>query len=235
MKKILSGIVLITTLLTGITACGDKGELSEASGEPSSASKELSSASKELSEIDVFQLTPSEDGVDAFLQRLDDYSGYGYDDEKWYSVAPAEITEKYGFAIYKSDKSCNSILVYDDEEYTLGECFGGFGADSFAVADLNGDGYAELYFTFSWGSGLPRAQAGYFDAASREVVVFDYSYLFSEMMTVSENGGLYIYSATDDIHSFVDIELTAEEPLAEITYNGETITFTEKNTGAEEE
>ena len=65
--------------------------------------------------------------------------------------------------------------MYNDKIYSLGSSFGGYGLTAFAVADLNKDGMREIYFTFSWGSGIYRSQIGYFDMATEEVKIFDYS------------------------------------------------------------
>ena len=173
-------------------------------------------------EIVTFQLTPSETDGDT---NAPDYESY-YDNDVCYNVTPADITESYGMTVYKFNQSCASILLYDGEYYTLGICFGGFGADSFAIADLNGDGCEELYFTFSWGSGMHRSQVGYFDTADKTVRTYEYSNFlsggnwFAEMVLTAEDGKLYVHGADIEINSCVDILLTPEEKIGELIFDG---------------
>lgn len=56
-----------------------------------------------------------------------------------------------------STDSPESLLIVDRKPHALGTGFGGCGLTSFCVADLDKDGVPELYYTYSWGSGLHRA------------------------------------------------------------------------------
>ena len=113
-----------------------------------------------LADIEIFPLTSSDDKVDRFLELLGEVPYTGYDNDRFYNVSPSELSEKYGFNIFKLDlpfnilkldQSCCSYLMYEDKIYSLGSSFGGYGTTSFAVADINKDGLKELYFTYSWG------------------------------------------------------------------------------------
>lgn len=167
--------------------------------------------------IVTFQMSPSSEGVEDFLKLLGDEGAEG-DPDRYYNVTPEDISEDYGFRIFKSDQTCSSLLLYENTLYSLGECFGGCGVTSFAVADLNADGAFELYFTYSWGSGIPRSQAGYFDSASGEVTSFDFESWFGELLLETDDEQtLCVYHAGCDGKSFVDMELSAGEKAAYIT------------------
>lgn len=202
------------------------------------------------SNIITFQMVPSSNGVEDYIEQVfgDDYDEVAAG--RYYNVVPEDIANNYGINIFKSDLLCYSVLVYDNERYPLGECIGGYGVTSFAIADVNEDGEFELYFTYSWGSGIPRSQIGYFDTASKETVIFDSSCLylnddteiteemrampfsnwFAEMLLeVDSNNVLCVYNVdleTDcNVKSFVDIELSAGEKIASIVADNGEITL----------
>lgn len=172
-------------------------------------------------EIVTFQLTPSETDDAPDAQDCDSEPEY----DIRYNVTPSEITEKYGMTIYKYNKSCASVLFYDGEYYTLGTFFGGFGADSFAIADLNGDDCEELYFTFSWGSGIHRSQIGCFDTAEKQILEYGFSNYFSEMVLTAEDNRLLVYDADLDYEniSFVDMNLIPTEKIGELVFDGKEV------------
>lgn len=178
--------------------------------------------------IVTFQLTPSSDGVDEFMELLGDFPS-GYDSDQCFQVTPLDIVKRYGFQIFKFDTSCASFLRYEDKIYPLGEWFGGSGVTSFAAADLNEDGKPELYFTCSWGSGIHRSLAGYFDSKTEETVYFDFTNWENDsVLKLDENQTLCVYNADCDIKSFVDINMTPGDKLAKITWVLNKITFTEE-------
>nr|WP_308624072.1 hypothetical protein [uncultured Eisenbergiella sp.] len=166
--------------------------------------------------VKTFGLTPSTEGAEAF-SALHRSSAAGYGQETCYKVTPAALSEEYGIAVYKYDSSCASFLLYEDAVYPLGTWFGGFGVTSFALADMNRDGREEVYFTFSWGSGMHRSQIGYFDTAQRTVTVFDYSNYEGDMVLKTDGkGSLYACNAVCDAASFVDIQLTPVSKAASV-------------------
>lgn len=178
--------------------------------------------------IVTFQMVPSSEGVEDFLTLLNGYRG-DYDDDRCYNVTPEDIADDYGFNIFKFDKSCSSFLLYDDKVYPLGEWLGGYGVTSFAVSDLNGDGKFELYFTYSWGSGIPRSQVGYFDTANKEVVLFDFSIWFQEwILSTDSDNVLCVYDADWQVNTYVDIKMSAKNKVASIVADGEKITLAEE-------
>ena len=178
--------------------------------------------------IVTFQMVPSSEGVDDFLKLLDGYRG-DFDDDLCYNVTPKDIADKYDFCIFKFDKSCSIFLLYDDKAYPLGEWFGSHGVNSFAVADLNEDGEFELYFTGLCGSGIISARVGYFDAASKENVFFDFHDPFQTwMLGAGSDNTLYVYDADYHVKSFVDIEMSAREKVASIIFDGKNISLIEE-------
>lgn len=168
--------------------------------------------------IHVFPLTPSEEGVADFLEMME---AGDKTDKDWHNVSPNEMTDKYGFRVFKDDDYM-TYLVFEGKIYLLGESFGGLGTNAFAVADLNCDGSEELFFAFSWGSGMHRSQIGYFDSASREVTVFDYANFHNDMTFVAEAGVLEVRNATvKQFRSAVDMDVIPQEERVGI------ITFTD--------
>ena len=141
-------------------------------------------------------------GVSDFLAlQKDDVSSYG--DDTCRNITPEFIRNQSEYQIFKYDKSCASFLLYKGSIHQLGEGFGGFGVVSMAMADLNGDGLQELYYTFSWGSGLHRSHAAYFDPATEEMIPFSHTHLNKDMMfTYNPEGGLSLHEA--EVTDFTD-------------------------------
>ena len=142
-------------------------------------------------EISVFPLTPSDEGVSEFREMITPVEKR---DIGCRSIFPQEIKDRYGFQAFKFD-DYETCLVFEGSIYRLGEYVGGLGTTYFAVADLDGDGWQELYFTFSWGSGIHRSQIGYFDSAEKRVWIFDYSNMDYEMTFAAEAGVLEVRGA----------------------------------------
>lgn len=179
-------------------------------------------------DIVTFQLSPSSDGVGEFMELLGE-DQLEYNSGSCYNVTPQDITERYGFQVFKFDTSCGSFLEYEDGIYPLGVWLGGCGVTSFAVADMNEDGNAELFFTFSWGSGMHRSQAGYFDSAKKDVVIFDFiNWGNDSVLKLDENQTLCLYQADCDYESFVDINMIPGDKLARITWTSDRISLTEE-------
>lgn len=147
-----------------------------------------------------------------------------YDTDECYNITPDFIADNSEFAIFKYDRSTESFIMYDGDVYSIGTCFGGYGITSMALADMNTDGQYELYYTFSWGSGIHRSQIGYFDPISKEVTVFDYSFYNADMMlTLNDAGDLCVNSAVLEIDSFVDFSIKAQDLIGTIVFDGERI------------
>lgn len=173
--------------------------------------------------IEAFQLTPSTDGVDEFMESFREK--YGHDGNgNCYNVTPKEITDKYDMRIFKFDYDGgghlygDGFLLYENEIYPIGISFGGWGLTSFAIADTDHNGSNELYFTFSFGSGIHRSMLGYFDMQSKDIIYFDYEYWDYDMILSNKNGMLSICHAEEDFTSVAGIEFTAGEEIGRIGF-----------------
>ncbi|MDO5558480.1 MAG: dockerin type I repeat-containing protein [Oscillospiraceae bacterium] len=167
---------------------------------------------------ELYELTPSKTGVDDFIAAYGETAQMKTDDS--YNVSPGKMADKYGFNVFRSTDSGKSILLYNDNVYQLGEYFGGVGVTSFAVSDIDCDGFSELYFTYSWGSGMQRSQIGCFDTRNEKVTCFEsFCYPNGEMILTDDDG---VVSACAGDESSV---LTPAEKIAEIVYDENGITF----------
>ena len=167
---------------------------------------------------DTVSLTPSDNDVQSFTALNKDYSS-GYENDLCYNITPDYIKDNTDYEIFKYSQSSASLLLYENHVYQLGGYFGGTGITNTALADINRDGQYELYFTFSWGSGLHRSQVGYFDPALEEVVIFDYVKFDIDLMFTEQNNNLVINKAKfSDRPSFVEFSVTAKEEYGIIEY-----------------
>lgn len=163
------------------------------------------------------------DNVEDFLSLQKDFSS-GYEVDTCYNITPDYIRENSDYLIFKYDTSCASFLMYEGKVYPLGEWFGGFGVTSMSIADLDGDQKPELYFTYSWGSGLHRSHVAYFDPSAKKIVTFDYTHLNKDMIITENNdGGLSLYSANiNKMESFVNFEIEGTKFITDVVYkNGQ--------------
>jgi len=87
-------------------------------------------------------------------------------------ITTAEIWERLHVQVFRitdgiyGDQDC---LIQDRRVSALGIGLGGFGVTSMCVADLAGDGGAELVFSYSWGSGVHRSLVGVWAVGSPRV------------------------------------------------------------------
>lgn len=166
-------------------------------------------------------ITSSDMQVSDFLAKNINFTA-GYETDECYNVTPALIADNSDYAVFKYSSSSESFIMYDGEIYNIGTCFGGFGITSMALADLDKDGEYELYYTFSWGSGLHRAQVGYFEPANKEIHVFEYALPNSDMiLTVNESGDLCLNSATLDLDDFVNFTIKKQNFIGTISFEGD--------------
>ncbi len=184
------------------------------------AEKTAGSTSAEPVGITVYGMSPTKEGTARFEKKLKASPDYVpaqfFEDDECYLISPREMTEKYGFEIYKYDKCTATYLFYENKVYTLGESFGGLGAVSFAVADLDLNDMPELYYTYSSGSGMHRSQAGYFDTATDTYTNFEYIMPDTDMVLKAGTDRLELYTAEVSGESFVDISLTPTAKAGEI-------------------
>ncbi len=168
-------------------------------------------------------ISGTQDNVEEFLSLQQDFKS-GYDADTCYNITPVDMQESSDYMVFKYDTSCATFLLYEGKVYPLGEWFGGFGVTSMALADLDGDRNSELYFTYSWGSGLHRSHAAYFDPTTKQVVTLDYTHMNEDMIiTNNDDGELSLYAAA--IHrmdSFVNFDMEKTDLISDIVYeNGQ--------------
>ncbi|OBZ11118.1 M56 family metallopeptidase [Bacillus sp. FJAT-26390] len=161
----------------------------------------------------------TQDGVDAFLALQKDFKS-GYDTDKCYNITPESIKENAKYTIFKYAESSASFLLYEGEVYPLGEWFGGHGVTSMALADLDSDGEMELYFTYSWGSGLHRSHAAYFNPSAKEVVTLPYMHMNEDMALVNNRDGrLSLYAAAiATMTDFANFDTERTDYISDIVY-----------------
>lgn len=147
-----------------------------------------------------------------------------YEMDTCFNITPDIISENSSYSIFKYSSSTASFVMYDNNVYPLGEYFGGLGVTSLALADLNKDKQYELYFTFSWGSGLHRSQIGYFDPASKQVNILGYSHNDKDMMlTKSDEGDLIVNEAIVEPSSFTDFTVKSGDMVGTLLKEGDDI------------
>ncbi|MGB8454124.1 MAG: hypothetical protein WCD89_17570 [Anaerocolumna sp.] len=172
-------------------------------------------------------ISGTQDGVEDFLSLQHDFKS-GYDTDTCYNITPNYIRQNSDYSVFKYDTSSASFLLYEGKVYPLGEYFGGFGLTSMTLSDLSGDQKPELYFTYSFGSGLHRSNTAYFDPAAKKVIVFDYSHLNKDMIITENNdGGLSLYYADiNKMDSFVNFEIERKDFISDITHENGQISLT---------
>lgn len=178
----------------------------------------ISGCSHKSSDVSTFLMEASNKNIDEFLTLYEVHNDK-LNGNDWFRVSPSNIVEQYGLEIFKSESTCESYLMFEENIYLLGDYFGGYGVTSFAIADINLDDNIELYFTYSWGSGLHRSLVGYFDTKSKKIYQLDYVNYNNGSLLKVDDGSLCIYDARTKSTSFVDIELEAIEKLTTITLN----------------
>lgn len=169
------------------------------------------------------EISGTQDGVADFITLLQNFKS-GSDTDTCYNITPDYIRDNSGYSVFKYDASCASFLLYEGKVYPLGEWFGGLGVTNMTLADLNGDQKPELYFTYSWGSGLHRSHVAYFDPVGKKVVTLDYTHLNKDMLiTENEAGGLSLYEAAiNRMESFVNFTMERTDYITDIVYkNGQ--------------
>ncbi len=153
-------------------------------------------------------------------------SGSRYMDGTCYNITPKFISQNFQYQIFKYEHSRASFLLYEDEVYPLGFGIGNFGITSMELADINGDGMPELYFAFSFGSGMHRAQSGYFDPAAKQTTHFEYVHLKSDDLMFARNndGGLSLYrAAVNSLLGATTFEVKKYTRLFDVVYRDDEI------------
>lgn len=160
-----------------------------------------------------------QNGVEEFLLLQGNFQS-GYDADTCYNITPENIKQKSDYQVFKYNASSASFLLYEGNIHPLGEWFGGLGVTSMALADLDGDGKQELYFTYSWGSGIHRSHAAYFDPTDKQIIKFEYMHLNEDMMiAVNSDGEPSLYTAViSDLKDFVNFDIKKANYISDIVY-----------------
>jgi beta-lactamase regulating signal transducer with metallopeptidase domain len=169
-------------------------------------------------------VTGTKDGTQEFLALQGKFES-GYENDACYNITPPAVSENSDYRVFKYDTSCASFLLYEGEVYPLGEWFGGFGVISMELWDADGDGLDELYYTYSWGSGIHRSHTAYFDPAKKQSTAFDYVRMDGDMVFVKSRDGLSLYaSSPDKMESFTEFTMGVHEYLGSVAYvDGQTV------------
>ncbi len=114
---------------------------------------------------EIIELTRSTRDVGKFLEAACNKFGVGFIEKDYvpYNITPREITEKYGFSVFKYGEFDQAYLFYRGDVRGIGKSAGGYGISSMAVADINGDKYPEIYYNESHGFGLYLSGVSYID------------------------------------------------------------------------
>ena len=172
-----------------------------------------------------FHMEPLENRQD-IPKLLLEYN-FGYEDDIPYEITSPELEENTDYRIFKFSQSSASFLYYEDTLYQLGDWFGGCGLTSFAFADGNNDGKNEMYFTFSYGSGIHSQCASYFDPVQKGIFSLGgtVSHNFEWMISKHEDNSLYFHKGVletyyNDDKGFAEVTLTSDDPevLAQIVF-----------------
>lgn len=210
MKKVKKIIYLLPCILLILSACSKNPTSEETNQFTEKTDLDTLAMETEMT------ITSSNNQVSDFVAKNIDYETE-YETDECYNITPVFIDNNSDYKVFKYINSAESFIMYDGEIYSIGTCFGGFGITSMALADLNKDGEYELYYTFSWGSGIHRSQAGYFDPISKEIHIFEYSLFHSDMMlTVNNDGDLCVNSAYLNINDFVNFSIKAQDFMGTI-------------------
>jgi hypothetical protein len=77
------------------------------------------------------------------------------------------------FRVVEGPFANESFLVHDETVLQMGTAFGGHGLTSLEVGDLDQDGTGELYFAYSFGSGIHRSRLAMYAPAYAEDRIFE--------------------------------------------------------------
>ncbi len=80
-------------------------------------------------------------------------------------ITPEPVWLELGLQVFQVTEQATTqqhetFVVRGQEVVHIASGIGGMGVESLLAADLDGDGSAELVFSYSWGSGIHRSQVG---------------------------------------------------------------------------
>lgn len=203
---------------------------------PISAAENCFTIAEETDNVTIYSLYPTKDSVDGFFMMMDDADTSGVqvgdrallnDEKNCYQLrttpnnSSGTSIEDLWMYLYKDSNTGATHLAINEQVAELIGNDGGLGLTSAALADLDNDGYNEIYFTYSWDSGAYCSQVAYFDTKTEDVHYFgDHICSDSELILTAENNILTITKAKlTNYEDKVHYELEADKNIAEIVCN----------------
>lgn len=128
------------------------------------------------------------------------------------------------YQVFKFADNCASFLMYNDVVYEIGPWFGGLGVVDVKIDDINDDGFDEIYFTYSWGTGTHFNGLSYFDTKDNKIYeLYTEKKNYQELMLINSPSGLivsraYFSSNANNFYAYVDLILTYKSELGVINY-----------------
>lgn len=185
MKKAVCLLCAITMLFL-LCSCKERSPQS-----PSESTDSSTQSSAESTDTGTFESTEyisentniSKDYVPEFMELLGGetelgglLSGFVLDEEHCYNVTPPQVAAETDMKIFKFSDSCISLVLLDNNIYTLCMSFGGYGFVNAVPCDFDQDGNKDLLVASSWGSGLHRSIISVFNSVTKEsTVIYDTS------------------------------------------------------------
>lgn len=184
---------------------------------------------------EIIELTSSSRDVDKFIKAACDKYGIGFIKKNYtpYNITPKEITEKYGFSVFKYGEFDQAYLFYRGDVRGIGKSAGGYGVSSMAIADINGDKYPEIYYTDSHGFGLYITELSYIDLnGTYESVNLGHSSVGFEFILSVDGDSLNVFSGSvSEAEEMAAYEYTFDKKLGELGLNedGEIVFHSNEN------
>ncbi len=152
-----------------------------------------------------------------------------YKVENCYRIYSNDLLINNTYQVFKFTNDCASFLLYNGVIYELGPWFGGLGVVDVKIADIDSDGFDEVYFTNSWGTGIHWNGLSYFDTKNQNIKqLFVEKRHYQELMLTSTQSGIivsraYFSSSANNRLAFVDLTLTEKSELGLINYREEIV------------
>ena len=128
-----------------------------------------------------------------------------------------EIRSRLGAQVFRDKDFGETYLIKANTVYHLGRAVGG-GVNSMLVEDIDGDGQPELWYTFSWGSGMHYSQLGSFGISASKVDELERAVFFTlsddASLRRNEQGKPEIW-----VHQFLNRDGDTMHCLGRMTYD----------------
>ena len=146
-----------------------------------------------------------------------------------YNVTPLIIKENSEFEIFKFSNTGEAYLLFEEQVYKLGNSRNGDGVISFALADFDQNEKQELYFSYTWDTGVYRTNIAYFDSDEKKIKGFDNIYYENEEVILVEKNGELCAVHAEYINNIdkTNFKLNSGKVLARITLENDEIILKE--------